>query len=299
MEENKEKNENQEETEETLSQEENQTNEAIEVSEEEQESAKSSPTENTQAVEESSQKQTESKVQLQEDVQEKKTGKRARFAKFLKKHYKKILSGFMALILLSLVCVFIFYGCMAPKIENIYDRMVYLLESSQEVNALIYGCGLPVWEDDSEYVNFRNIYYGLDTARNYEIVMPNAKYSSVQQMKEAIEKIYSREYIDEVLYPAAFDGFAISDNNGGSVIAVARYYEEGMYLWQTKEFRVKPYTGMRIYDYSTMKVRSLGKRDRCIVTIDSWLEDTPDQVETIEILIALQDGQWYLDNFVV
>lgn len=251
--------------------------------------------------------ETEKKKGKQEGQEQSKTeeesteekGKGKKFSAFLKKHYKKILSGVMALIILAVGGVFVFYGCSAPKIENIYDRMVYLLESSQEVNALIYGCGLPVWEDDSEYVQFMHVYYGLDTARNYEIVMPNAKYSSVQQMKEAIEKVYSRAYLDEVLYPAAFDGFAVSDNNGGAVIAVARYYEEGMYLWQSKEFRVKPYTGMRIYDYSTMEVRSLGKRDRCIVTIDSWLEDTPEQVEKVEILIALQDGQWYLDNFIV
>ena len=56
---------------------------------------------------------------------------------------------------------------------------------------------------------------------------------------------------------------------------------------------------MRIYDFSTMKVESLGKKDRCVVTVDSWLEDTPENIENVEILIALQDGQWYLDNFIV
>ena len=55
---------------------------------------------------------------------------------------------------------------------------------------------------------------------------------------------------------------------------------------------------MRVYDFSTMQVRSLGKTDRCVVTIDSWLEDEPENVENIEILITLQNGQWYLDNFV-
>ena len=218
---------------------------------------------------------------------------------FLKKHYQKIIAGLLALVILAVGCVLIFQSCTAPSIENIYDRMVYLLESSQEVNALIYGCGLPVWESDSEYVEFMNVYYGLDSAQYYEIVMPNAKYLTIDQMKEAIEKIYGKDYIESVLYPAIFDGIAISDNNGGSVVGVARYYEEGVYLWQTKEFRVKPYTGMRVYDFSTMKVRSLGKRDRCVVTVDSWLEDSPDQVENIEILITLQDGQWYLDNFIV
>ena len=217
---------------------------------------------------------------------------------FLKKHYKKMIAGALAVIVLTVTCLLLFQCNSAPKIENIYDRMVYLLESSQEVNALIYGCGLPVWEDDSEYVEFMNVYYGLDPAQYYEIVMPNAKYLTIDQMKGAIEKIYGKEYIDSVLYPAIFDGIAISDNHGGSVIGVARYYEEGAYLWQTKEFRVKPYTGMRVYDFSTMQVRSLGKTDRCVVTVDSWLEDTPDQVENVEILITLQDGQWYLDNFV-
>ena len=216
---------------------------------------------------------------------------------FLKKHYKKMIAGALAVIVLAVTCVLLFQCNSAPKIENIYDRMVYLLDSSQEVNALIYGCGLPVWEDDSEYVEFMHVYYGLDTARNYEIVMPNAKYLSVQEMKEELEKIYSKEYLEDVIYRSIFDGYAIEDGIGGSVIGVARYYEEGAYLWQSKDFKTF-YTGMRVYDYSTMQVRSLGKTDRCVVTIDSWLEDEPENVENIEILITLQNGQWYLDNFV-
>ena len=216
---------------------------------------------------------------------------------FFKKHYKKFIAGVLAIIVLAVSGVLVFQYSAAPEIEDIYDRMVYLLESSQEVNALIYGCGVPVWEDDSEYVEFMHVYYGLDPARDYEIVMPNAKYLSVQQMKDEIEKIYSKEYLDEVIYRSIFDGYAIEDGVGGSVIGVARYYEEGVYLWQSKDFKTF-YTGMRVYDFSTMQVRSLGKTDRCVVTVDSWLEDTPDQVENIEILIALQDGQWYLDNFI-
>ena len=217
---------------------------------------------------------------------------------FLKKQYKKLIAGLLAVVIVAVSCLLLFQHSAAPKIDDIYDRMVFLLESSQDVNALIFGYGLPVWEDDSEYVEFEHIYHNLSTARNYEIVMPNAKYHSIDQIKEAIQSIYSQQYIDEVLNGSIFDGFAVSDSIGGSVIGVARYYEEGMYLWQSKEFRVKPYEGMRIYDYSTMKVQSLGKKDRCIVTVDSWLEDSPDQVETVEILIARQDGQWYLDNFI-
>ena len=216
---------------------------------------------------------------------------------FFKKHYKKFIAGVLAVVILVVSGVLLFQHNSAPRVEDIYDRMVYLIESSQEVNALIYGCGVPVWEDDSEYVEFMHVYYGLEPAKHYEIVMPNAKYLSVNQMKEAIEKIYSKEYLDDVIYRSIFDGYAIEDGIGGSVVGVARYYEEGVYLWQSKESKTF-YTGMRVYDYSTMQIRSLGKTDRCVVTIDSWLEDTPDQVETVEILIALQDGEWYLDNFI-
>ena len=224
--------------------------------------------------------------------------KKEKVLAFFKKHYKKFIAGALAVVILVVSGVLLFQYTAAPEIEDIYDRMVYLLETSQDVNALIFGHGLPVWEDDSEYVEFEHVYYNMPTARNYEIVMPNAKYLSIEQIKEAIGKIYSQQYIDDVINTSIFDGFAVSDSVGGSVVGVARYIEEDVYLWQSKEFRVTPYEGMRIYDYSTMQVRSLGKTDRCIVTVNSWLEDTPDQVEKIEILIALQDGQWYLDNFI-
>lgn len=230
-------------------------------------------------------------------MEETKTTSKEKILDFFKKHYKKMIAGVLAVVILVVSGVLLFQHNSAPRVEDIYDRMVYLIESSQEVNALIYGCGLPVWEDDSEYVEFMHVYYGLEPAQHYEIVTPNAKYFSVNQMKEEIEKIYSKEYLDEVIYRSIFDGYAIEDGVGGSVVGVARYYEEGNYLWQSKDFKTF-YTGMRVYDYSSMQIRSLGKTDRCVVTLNSWLEDSPDQVETVEILIALQDGEWYLDNFI-
>ena len=71
---------------------------------------------------------------------------------FAKKHYKKLIAASLAIVILVVSGVLLFQHNNAPKIEDVYDRMVYLIEASQEVNALIYGCGVPVWEDDSEYV---------------------------------------------------------------------------------------------------------------------------------------------------
>lgn len=231
-------------------------------------------------------------------MEETKKSKKEEIIEFFKKHYKKMIAGVLALVILAVGGVLLFQYAAAPEIEDIYDRMVYLIETSQDVNALIYGCGVPVWEDDSEFVEFQHVYHGFEnTAETYEIVMPNAKFLSIQQMKDELATIYSQAYLEDVVYNAMFDGYAISDNAGSSAVSVARYYEEDVYLWQSKEYKTH-FTGIRVYDYSTMQVRSLGKTDRCVITIDTWLEDSPDQVENIEILIALQNGQWYLDNFV-
>jgi hypothetical protein len=188
-------------------------------------------------------------------------------------------------------------GCASvPAVEEIYDRVVFLVEESYELNALFYGCGLPVWEEDSEYVDFMHLYYGLNSAQSYEMITQNAKFYSVDEIKQAAEKVYSKDYLNDVLYKTAFDGYAIEDGAGGAVVGVSRYYENEGYFWQAKNHKIF-YTAMRIYDYSTMQVHALGRGDACVVTMDSWLEDTPEKVENVEIPLVLQDGKWFLDNF--
>ena len=200
---------------------------------------------------------------------------------------KRILTLLLSLCLLVCGVLGGFTGCArAPKVEDIYDRVVTLVEDSYQLNALFYGCGLPVWNGDSEYAEFMHLYYGLNAADNYELVTERAKFYSVTQIKEAAEKVYSRDYLQDVLYKTAFDGYAIEDGAGGSVIGVSRYYEDQGYFWQSKDHKVF-YTAIRIYDYSTMKVHSLGRADACVVTMDSWLEDTPEKIENVEIPLVL------------
>ena len=120
-------------------------------------------------------------------MEETKKTSKEKILEFFKKQYKKLIAGLLAVIIIAVSCLLLFQHSAAPKIDDIYDRMVFLLESSQDVNALIFGYGLPVWEDDSEYVEFEHIYHNLSSARNYEIVMPNAKYHSIDQIKEHLQ----------------------------------------------------------------------------------------------------------------
>ncbi len=210
---------------------------------------------------------------------------------------KKITSVCLVIVLLF-ACVTLFSSCSAPRVEDIYDRVVELVESSHEVNAVFYGVGMPVYHADSAYAELNHIYYDFSQSTSYEYVMiAHAKFPSENLAMEAAGKVYGKDYVEDVLSVSAFTGYAVEDSIGGSIIARARYIESNGSFCQSTEEENIHYTAMRIYDFSTMQTHSLGRSNACTVTIDSHLEDTPDQIETIELYLVKQDGEWFLDSF--
>ena len=185
-----------------------------------------------------------------------------------------------------------------PKVEEIYDRVVELIEASYELNTVFYGAGLPVYKEDSTYAEFTHMYFDFEYQGEYEIVSEYAKFFSDQSIKDAAEKIYSTAYLEDVLYPNAFVGYAIADGTGGSAFAYARYLDDGDALHQAIHDKDYLTNGMRVYDYSTMKIVSPSKADAIYVSIESWLPSDPSNIMTDPIRLVLQDdGEWYLDSF--
>ena len=182
-----------------------------------------------------------------------------------------------------------------PAVEEIYDRVVELLEASHELYAVFYGAGLPVYERDSEYAQINHIYYGSSNDR-YEMVKPCAKFLSEQEIREAAEKVFSTAYLEEVLYPMAFVGHAISDGMGHQVFQYASYLEEGDWFYRYAEASDSFQDGMIVYDYSTMKVVAPGNASACYVTIDSHYPNEPDVIISERIRLVLQDDKWYIDS---
>lgn len=209
---------------------------------------------------------------------------------------KKVISFTLCLCLLALSMLG-FSSCAAPALEDVYDRVVTLIEGSHEVNAIFYGVGMPVYDADSEYVKIKHLYYDFDQTESYEYVTEYAKYPSETEVMRAAEKVYSKGFLEDVLSVSAFTGYAVEDGIGGSLVSRARYIEDNSWFCQSTDPSNTRYTAMRVYDYSTMQVHSLGRSDACTVTIDSWLENTPSQIDTIEIYLVLQDGEWFLDSF--
>ncbi len=187
-------------------------------------------------------------------------------------------------------------SCSKPKEEDIYDRVVYLVEGAKELNTVFYGAGLPVYAADSDYAEFTHMYFNFPYAGSYESVMENTKFLSVDAIKQRAALIYSRAYCEEVLYPMAFDGHAISDSMGGMALSHAKFYEDESWIYRTVLEDTNYLEGMRVFDYSTMKVVRPSNKKACIVEIRTWLEDTPNVVRTIQLRLVKQNGEWYLDS---
>ena len=185
----------------------------------------------------------------------------------------------------------------APALEDVYDRVVELVEASYDLNTVFYGAGLPVYKTDSEYADFTHMYYDFSHKGTYEYVTPRAKFLSEDQIRQAAEKVYSKDYLENVIYPATFVGYAIDDGMGDAAFAYARYMEEYGSFYQST--RSESYiSGRRVYDFSTMQVVKPSKADACYVTMLSWLEDSPEAVTSVRLRLILQDdGLWYLDSF--
>ncbi|MBQ9784391.1 MAG: hypothetical protein IJW29_10070 [Clostridia bacterium] len=206
---------------------------------------------------------------------------------------KKIISVLLLLATLALSCSML-TSCAAPKVEEIYDRVVYLIEGSYEVNTMLYGDGLPVYRADSEYAAIKHIYFDFANTGTYEYVTEQAKCFTFDMIKAKARKVYSEACL-EALFEYCFTGYATNDGSGNMVIDRARYLEDNSWIYQStaeNNFACE----MRFYDYSTMKVHSLGRRDACSVTMDSWLVSNPDKIENVEIYLVLQDGEWFLDS---
>jgi len=186
----------------------------------------------------------------------------------------------------------------APKTEEVYDRVVELVEASYELNTLFYGAGIPVYERGSFYADFMGTYAGDSYAtKGYEKASDHSMFLSEDDIQNAAELVYSKAYLEDVIYPACFVGYAIDNGMGDTSFAFAKYLDDGTTLYMSQTAQIY-YTDLRIYDYSTMKVVAPSNSKACYVEIDSYFASEPEKITTDRIrLVKQEDGQWYLDSF--
>lgn len=103
----------------------------------------------------------------------------------------------------------------APELNEVRDELVSLIESSYEINEILFGEGLPTYERGGEYDKEHFLYSPSDTEfAYYEYVTEDCGYFFTDRIKSAAEEVYTAEYLAGV-YTMAFDGYA--DENTGKV----------------------------------------------------------------------------------
>lgn len=178
-----------------------------------------------------------------------------------------------------------------PPLEEVYDRIVSVVETSHEINVLLFGAGLPVYPRGDAEDELIHRYYGVaDDGR--EFVTPYAKFRTVSEMKTAIASVYSVAYRNS-LYETLFTGFA---DSGVAATIPARFQEDERSLYQSKH--VSPLVeGTRVYDYADMEIdEDTSHATRIRVGIPSYSESHPDLRTTVYLSFVYENGDWYLDS---
>ena len=202
---------------------------------------------------------------------------------------KRVLAAILASVL-SLCAVISMASCQgssAPELDDVKERLVYLIEESKELNVIFFGKGLPVYRRDSA-ISERKTVYASDSINGYDRLNENSEYISIDALKYAAEQIYSKDYLSAV-YEGAFEGI-LTGNTG----AYLRFYDDGKNLYQNTnlhDFKVNE----RIYDYSTMEIIAPSSSDYINVTVETYSLGESKR-KTVTLSFTFENGNWYLDS---
>lgn len=192
-------------------------------------------------------------------------------------------------ILMMLTSVFAFSSCGSeppPELDEVKGDFYLLIEASAEINEFLFGAGLPVYEREDE-AN-AELYANLEVQYDrYEYVSAESKYLTIEDMKMAAEKVYTKEYLSSV-YLMAFDGYA--DEISG--VTVARYLESGDWLFSSMQYE-PIIDGKREFNYNTMKIVKPSRSDYVNVEIVSRLDG---EDLTITLAFSKTEDGWRLDT---
>lgn len=193
-------------------------------------------------------------------------------------------------------------GCAnrAPKLEEIYDRVVELIENSYALNEIFFGKGLPYYDRNlAVYESLYTDYTTIGYTKDYNIVSKNAKYHSVEEIKQAAEQVYSQSLLQSSVYPGVFDGLMQQNIGTGSTYLQARYIQDNNDLYILMEDENTHHPTPLIYDYATMKIIRPSNATRVLISLDAWEENAPDKIFEMRLSLVNENGVWLLDKLTV
>ena len=131
-------------------------------------------------------------------------------------------------------------------------------------------------------------YYTSTDDKSYSYVRDDAKYTSIAQIKQKAQSVYSRNYLNS-LYVSLFDGYGsvppryMDNANNGRLMQYDNY--ESL-VSEKCEFM-----------FETAKIDEWQSNSSLVrINIKAYLPSRPSEKHDIVIDLALQDGEWYLDS---
>ena len=139
-----------------------------------------------------------------------------------------------------------------------------------------------------------DFYYTAADPEDYDYILADSPYASVDSIKEYIRTVYDEKYADS-LDSVLFDGIA-----EGSLVMKARYSpyvnSRGVSMLASLNTYEPLFEEERVYRFETGKiVRNSSNDERVVIEVESYLPSEPDKNEMSILAMMLgKDGKWYL-----
>ena len=177
------------------------------------------------------------------------------------------------------------FSYLIPYVEAGYEfySEIYASDDGKKVAYLV-----PYAEEEAEF------YYPSTVPSNYDVVRNDCGYTSVEDISTLVKSVYSRNYYLS-LQSVMFDGVASTDS-----VLEARYSQisvDGRYALGQLNTYEPLFSEQRVYMFDTAKVIKWGSNSSYVrISVQTYLPSAPDKIVEVEIDLALQDGEWYLDS---
>ncbi len=175
-----------------------------------------------------------------------------------------------------------------PKADEHADNELYYTLLSSANSKYVYL--VPFSEKVYEF------YYAASDPENYDYVVLDTEYNTVDKIKAYVRTVYSEDYaasLDSTLFDGVLEG---------EFVSLARYSTNFNYklggdaLTKLNTYEPK-FTERRVYKFGTAQInRNSSNSSSVQVEIDTYLPSEPEKIVTARVNFDLQDGVWYLSS---
>ncbi len=200
-----------------------------------------------------------------------------------------------------LLLLLILPGCAGDKSFSVTEEEVRgiledLLPTSEELNRIYFGEGLPISEDEALIEAFYGTFGGALKTTNYLPVDPTCGYTSVEDIKEKTMEVFTESY-GAYLFERAFSGISAiidegSDTEYKESVSHAMYLERNEILTVRKNLEDEAIPLGRQYKLDHLTLLEEGE-DYILVTVPTELNG---READVELKLVRTEKGWRLDS---